>query len=56
MKFRARWYNMDSIVPTDLDDEIIEAENPEEATRKAYSRLNGTTPPAPCVWIEEVND
>ena len=53
MKFRACWYNQDTVVAGLHDSEIIEAENAEEATKIAYSRENGN-PPAPMLWLEEV--
>ena len=53
MKFRAKWYNADTVVESSHDKEIIEAENTEEATKKAYIRENGN-PPAPMLWLEEV--
>ena len=52
MKFRAKWYNADTVVESPHDNEIIEAENTEEATKKAYIRENGN-PPAPMLWLEE---
>lgn len=53
MKYKAHWYNVDSVVHGQHDDEIIEASSTEEATRKAYERENGN-PPAPMLWLEEV--
>ena len=32
MKFKAIWYNMDTVVTSEHDDEIIEAKDTEEAT------------------------
>lgn len=54
MKYIARWYNQDTIVPGLHDNEIIEAKDTAEATKLAYQRENGT-PPAPMLWLEEVN-
>lgn len=53
MKFKAQWYNMDTVVASKHDDEIIEAKDVEEATKKAYLRENGN-PPAPMLFLEEV--
>ena len=53
MKFKAIWYNMDTVVTSEHDDEIIEAKDTEEATRLAYIRENGNTP-APVLLLEEV--
>lgn len=53
MKYRARWYNTDSVVAGLHDNEIIEAISTEEATKIAYQRENGN-PPAPMLWLEEV--
>ena len=53
MKYIARWYNADTIVVGSHDNEIIEANNIEEATKLAYLRENGN-PPAPLLWLDEV--
>ena len=53
MKYYARWYNSESVVPGLHDNEIIEAASTEEATKIAYTRENGN-PPAPMLWLEEV--
>lgn len=53
MKYRARWYNEETVVVGPHDDEIIDAPNITEATKIAYTRENGN-PPAPLLWIEEV--
>ena len=55
MKYRARWYNADSVVAGLHDNEIIEANSAEEATKIAYQRENGN-PPAPMLWLEEDMD
>lgn len=52
-KYLARWYNADSVVAGLHDNEVIEAENTQEATKLAYLRENGN-PPAPLLWLEEV--
>lgn len=51
MKFIAHWYNQDELIAT--DSEIIEAENAEDATSKAFMKHNGH-PPAPLLWLESV--
>ena len=53
MKFRARWYNQDSVVESIHDDELIDAPNTEEATKLAYILENGN-PPALMLFLEEV--
>lgn len=53
MKFKAHWYNQDSVVASPNDDKIIIANSVEEATRLAYMQENGN-PPAPMLWLEEV--
>lgn len=53
VKYIARWYNQESIVPGLHDNEIIEAKDTSEATKIAYQRENGN-PPAPMLWLEEV--
>lgn len=53
MKYLARWYNNDSVVKGQHDNEVIEAEDTEAATKIAYKRENGN-PPAPVLWLQEV--
>ena len=53
MKYKARWYNVDSVVHGQHDDDIIGGSSTEGATRKAYEREKGN-PPALMLWLEEV--
>ena len=51
MKYIPIWYDQDSIVKEDAP---IEANDREEATKKAYTRYNGN-PPAPLLSLQEVD-
>lgn len=50
MKYIPTWYDQDSIVK---EDPPIEANDKEEAMRKAYIKYNGN-PPAPLLSLQEV--
>lgn len=50
-KFKVTWYDQNSIVQEDV--EPVEAENEEEAVKKAYIRYNGN-PPAPLLSLTQI--
>ena len=49
-KYIPHWYDQESEKSVDPP---IEANNEEEARKKAYTNHNGN-PPAPMLWLEEV--
>lgn len=52
-KFKVSWYDQNEVV---FEEGIIfEAKNKEECERIAYARYNGK-PPAPCIFIEEIEE